>query len=670
MQNLEAGAAVEAGRAKDTFGNIETRGIDMIPEVERRSKPYELFTVFFGPQFGYGNMLFGALAIGFGLSWWSAVAAITIGSAVGSLVFLAVTPVSPKTGTNTQVSSGAAFGVRGRLVGSGITWFIAMGFFVILVYTAGQAVVFTFNRWWGTSTGLGALSLAMAVVIVVTCISAILGHRTLERGVRVITVLSIIVGIMVFAVFAGKFHAVHGGNYLLGSFWPTWFLAATTAASLPISWGPFVGDYGRYIPSGTSSRVVSTYGYLGIFLGCWAGMIAAAYAATAFVGQAATNFVGGMTLAAPSWFLLPMLLILGLASNIASAGMSLYNAALDMGSWPLFLRFKRWHIAAALSAVVFGLTYLLTVATNFLTNLTAFVTIMVVTATPWMVIVGVHYLLCRGDYAPVDLHAFAMPGVRGRYWYTAGLNPRAIIAWAAGVTFGLMFSANTLFTGPLVERGERCGHLLAHGRDRGCGALPGPHHHVGPGKGGFEERGGDGDDAGERGGDHPMSGARVGLLSIVRPADACRAGPGFFERGEHKRHPPAGGRRPRYHDAGHGLVVRRRALGTLCRGPLRARHAWARDVGAGGLRSPSGWGLRGGRAGARLTSRSGTRASSSRRAFSRGPRGRLCASARTGKLRRRDRHRPTDVGTGEASLPDGGGPVHPRHPGSAATGEA
>ncbi|MGH9299039.1 MAG: purine-cytosine permease family protein, partial [Acidimicrobiales bacterium] len=320
MDNLEAGAAVAPGYAKDTFGNIETRGIDMIPEVERVSRPHELFTVFFGPQFGYGNMLFGALAIGFGLSWWAAFSAITVGCAVGSLVFLAVTPVSPKTGTNTQVSSGGAFGVRGRLLGSGITWFIAMGFFVILVFTAGEAVVSTFNRWWGTSTGLGALSLAMAAVIVVTCIAAILGHRTLERSVRIVTLLSIIVGIGLFAVFAGKFHNVAGGHYLLGSFWPTWFLSATTAASLPISWGPFVGDYGRYLPSKSSPRVVGAFGYFGIFLGCWAAMIAAAFAATAFVGQAASNFVGGITTAAPSWFLLPMLLILGLASNIASAG--------------------------------------------------------------------------------------------------------------------------------------------------------------------------------------------------------------------------------------------------------------------------------------------------------------------------------------------------------------
>jgi purine-cytosine permease-like protein len=448
VRNLEAGAAVAAGRARDNFGSIETRGIDFIPDVERKSKPRELFTVFFGPQFGYGNMLFGALAIAFGLGWWAAFTAITVGSLVGSLVFLAVTPVSPKTGTNTQVSSGAAFGVRGRLLGSGITWFIAVGFFIILVYTSGEAIVFTFNRWFGTSTSLTALSVAMIAVLIVTCLSAVLGHRTLERSDRVITILSIIVGIMIFIVFAGKFHVTHGGQYLLGSFWPTWFLSATTAASLPISWGPFVGDYGRYIPANASSRVVGAYGFAGIFLGCWLAMVAAAFAATAFVSQAG-DFVPGFTAATPAWFLAPALIVLGLGSNIASAGMSLYNAALDIGSWPLFFRVKRWQTAIGLSAIVFGLTYIFVVATNFLTNVESFVTIMIVTATPWMVIVGIDFLQRKGRYAPVELHTFAMPGERGRYWYSGGVRPIAFVAWAVGVGLGLLFSTTSLFTGAL-----------------------------------------------------------------------------------------------------------------------------------------------------------------------------------------------------------------------------
>jgi cytosine/uracil/thiamine/allantoin permease len=66
-----------------------------------------------------------------------------------------------------------------------------------------------------------------------------------------------------------------------------------------------------------------------------------------------------------------------------------------------------------------------------------------------MVIIGIHYLLNKGRYAPLDLHAFAIPGARGRYWYRGGVNPVAVVAWGCGVALGLMFSTTTLFTGPL-----------------------------------------------------------------------------------------------------------------------------------------------------------------------------------------------------------------------------
>jgi purine-cytosine permease-like protein len=288
----------------------------------------------------------------------------------------------------------------------------------------------------------------MAAVLIVTCLAAVLGHGTLEKGIRGINVVSIVILVMLFAVFATKFHAISGGHYLLGSFWPTWFIATTTTASLPISWGPFVGDYGRYIPASAPSWKVSLYAVGGIFTGCWIAMTAAAFAATSFPAQAG-NFVSGITAAAPLWLLFPLLLVPGLSSNIASAAMSLYNATLDIGAWPFFYRFKRYAITAGFGLVLFGLTYLFVVATNFLTNLEAFVTIMIVTATPWMVIIGIEFLLSRNDIAPVDLHAFAIPGMHGKYWFSNGINPRAMVAWLCGAGVGLLFSTNSLFTGPL-----------------------------------------------------------------------------------------------------------------------------------------------------------------------------------------------------------------------------
>jgi cytosine/uracil/thiamine/allantoin permease len=74
---------------------------------------------------------------------------------------------------------------------------------------------------------------------------------------------------------------------------------------------------------------------------------------------------------------------------------------------------------------------------------------MIVTATPWMVIIGIEFVLSRNDIAPIDLHAFAIPGMHGKYWFQNGVNVRALIAWLCGTGLGLTFSTNSLFTGPL-----------------------------------------------------------------------------------------------------------------------------------------------------------------------------------------------------------------------------
>ncbi len=507
-----------------------------------------------------------------------------VGTAIGSLVFLGISPLSPRTGTNTQVSSGIAFGTRGRLLGSGITWFIAVGFFIILTYTSGQAIIETFSRWFGTPTGLGALSVSMILVLAVTCLAAILGHGTLEKGIRGINVVSIIILVMIIAVFASRFHVTHGSNYLLGGFWPTWFIATTTTASLPISWGPFVGDYGRYIPASASSAKVSGYAILGIFSGCWIAMMAAAFAATSFVPQAG-NFVVGITQAAPLWLLFPLLIVPGLASNIASAAMSLYNATLDIGAWPFFYKFQRWVITAAFGVVLLGLTYLFVAATNFLTNLEAFVTIMIVTATPWMVIVGIEFLLSRNDLAPVDLHAFAIPGMRGKYWFNGGVNPRAFVAWACGATGAPLLDQLAVHraTG---ERGERSGHLLADRGSRRWPDLPGPSVFIPAGYPG-------GSDSADRpGGIRRRSGIALSLndeVGICRNGNRYSSAPGTAaaRRSLPGQRKPADGRRPRHHHPGRRL----RRGGDPARrdssGCLRARHAGAWTVAASTVRPPS-----------------------------------------------------------------------------------
>jgi len=76
---------------------------------------------------------------------------------------------------------------------------------------------------------------------------------------------------------------------------------------------------------------------------------------------------------------------------------------------------------------------------------------MLVTCTPWMVIMAVGHLMRRGRYQPMDLQAFADRTKKGVYWFTGGFNIKAFVAWAAATTIGMLFASTSILTGPLTK---------------------------------------------------------------------------------------------------------------------------------------------------------------------------------------------------------------------------
>jgi purine-cytosine permease-like protein len=129
--------------------------------------------------------------------------------------------------------------------------------------------------------------------------------------------------------------------------------------------------------------------------------------------------------------------------------MSVYNCALDVHA--LFWRITRAQLTFLMSVIGLVVAYVTLIVYNEISSIEAFVTIMIVTCTPWMVIMTVGHLMRRGRYYTLDLQAFALPGKKGAYWYQAGLNWRAFVAWGVATAFGLLFSETSLFTGPLAD---------------------------------------------------------------------------------------------------------------------------------------------------------------------------------------------------------------------------
>ncbi len=74
-----------------------------------------------------------------GLSLVEAVLATLLGVVVGALILMPMGLFGPRTGTNNAVSSGAHFGVRGRVLGSFLSLLTAIAFYSISVWVSGDA---------------------------------------------------------------------------------------------------------------------------------------------------------------------------------------------------------------------------------------------------------------------------------------------------------------------------------------------------------------------------------------------------------------------------------------------------------------------------------------------------------------------------------------------------
>ena len=432
----------------DQVGHIETRGVDYIPAAERHSRPRELATVFFGTQLCFGIIVLGFLPVSFGLGWWGSVTSTLVGLAVGSALFAPLALLSTRTGTNSAVSSGAHFGVVGRIVGSLVGIFTAIGFYALTVWTGGQALVEGLHKLIGMPNGAGEFVVAYAVIAVLTLVVAIYGHANVVLANRILIPTMGVLLIIGVILLAPKFTVVPAGSeLLLGSYPATWLLSATTAASLPISYCPYIGDYTRYISAKkwTSRRIVAS-AFIGMFVGTAVALCFAIYAAMAFPADA-KDWVAGLVDVSPAGFT-AAIVVIALVGSCAQGALCVYGTGLDTSS--IFPSLKRVPATLLIGLAGTVLVYIGSFVYNLVSAATAFLVILLVVTAPWLVINLIGYTFSRGRYYTQDLQVFNMqPRISGgAYWFTNGWNLAAMLAWFPAIVIGMLFVNTALYVGP------------------------------------------------------------------------------------------------------------------------------------------------------------------------------------------------------------------------------
>jgi purine-cytosine permease-like protein len=368
----------------DQVGQIETRGVDYIPEAERHSRPRELSTVFFGTQLCFGIIVLGFLPVSFGLGWWGSVSSTLVGLAIGSALFAPLALLSTRTGTNSAVSSGAHFGVVGRIVGSLVGIFTAIGFYALTVWTGGQALVEGLHKLIGMPNGAGEFVVAYAIIAALTLVVAIYGHANVVLANRILIPTMGILLIVGVIILAPKFTtSPQTPELLLGNYPATWLLSATTAASLPISYCPYIGDYTRYISAKKwSSRRIVASAFIGMFIGTAVALCFAIYSAMGFA-PGMNDWVAGLVDVSPTGFT-AAIVVIALVGSCAQGALCVYGTGLDTSS--IFPSLKRVPATLLIGLAGTVLVYIGFFVYNLVSAATAFLVILLVVTAPWVVI--------------------------------------------------------------------------------------------------------------------------------------------------------------------------------------------------------------------------------------------------------------------------------------------
>ncbi|MFJ9425947.1 cytosine permease [Streptomyces sp. NPDC101249] len=442
---------------------IEQRGVDTVPEAERTSGPGDLVSILLGSNLCLGVIVFGWLPPSFGLGWWASVSAVVAGTLVGTVLTAPLALVSLRTATNLSTSSGAQFGVRGRLVGSVVGLLLALGYTALTVWIGGDVLIDVLGRLFGLPGGDGAYAVVYAVLAGATVAGAVHGYRVLLAMSRVLALgmtALLLLGVVAYAPRFTTAPLPGAGGYLLDGFWPTWLLAAVAAGlSGPIAFITLLGDYTRYIsPARHSPRRVLHATWLGLVAGLLVPQLFGTF--TAYAARAATDYAGPLVAASPAWYLVPLLLAAS-AGSVGNAGLMLYSMGLDLDA--ILPRASRARATCAVAVVATACVFAGHYAWDAQSAMTSFVLLLTAVGTPWAVITLIGAARCRGRYDADALQVFNRRSRGGIYWYRAGWNVRATVSWALGAAVGLLAVSLPSYEGPLLSLtgGVDCSFLLS-----------------------------------------------------------------------------------------------------------------------------------------------------------------------------------------------------------------
>jgi nucleobase:cation symporter-1, NCS1 family len=411
---------------------VETNGINVIPDSERKGTPRQLFWPWFGANVSVLGLAYGSFLFGFGISFWQAVVAGVVGIVVSFLLCGFIAIAGKRGSAPTLVLSRAAFGVDGNRVPAALSWVLTVGWETVLVSLATLATSTVFTQLgWGGGTATKVVALLVVAALVVG--GGILGFDLIIRMQTVITVVTgvltvVYLGLVATEVDWSSVTSVPSGSSAV-------FIGALifVMTGYGFGWVNAAADYSRYLPRRSSTAGVVGWTTFGGALAPVVLLIAGLLLAGSdekLSAAIAADPIGALGSILPTWFLVPFILVVvlgligGALLDIYSSGLSLLAAG---------LRVPRPAAATIDGALmVIGTVAVVFVADEFFFQFQGFLITLGVPIAAWCGIMLADLALRKRDYAEPDLF-----DARGRYGSVQPV-PLALLLIGTVVGWGLV----------------------------------------------------------------------------------------------------------------------------------------------------------------------------------------------------------------------------------------
>ncbi|MGW5237383.1 purine-cytosine permease family protein [Monashia sp. NPDC004114] len=427
--------------APDTSLEIESHGIDVIPESERRGRPRQLFAVWAAANVNFLGFIVGTVLILMGLSVWQALGVIVVGNLFA--VFTGIVAGSgPAAGTPSEVITRAMFGVTGNRVNVAIAGWLVSVCYLALNWVAAAYVAFSLVERIGIPVTTPVEVAIIVLIAGVTLVISVYGHGFILRFYQPLAiVLAVVFAVMAVFVISGANWGFTPAAPLQGTdLWAAVAAGTALVASGPLSYTNSA-DFARYLPSTTRVRDVALWTALGSMV---PGIIISSVGALAATAADASDARAAAESLLPGWFT-PVFLVAVIVGTIANNAMTAYSSGLALQS--IGVRLPRSRSVLLDGAVGTAMTLYALLVWNFLDSVSNAMQLVVTVLAPVMAVYTADMWWRRNRY---DGRALSDQSKASRFWYTNGVNVAGATALLVGVALALMCASTPVFTGPIA----------------------------------------------------------------------------------------------------------------------------------------------------------------------------------------------------------------------------